>query len=181
MIDDEAVRRIENLHRLKTEGVITEADFEKAKNELLNGPTQRIPTRAPFTATSPSTPIGLPHNDDHIAWITLPLRRYAEFTGRSTRKEFWMFQLIFVAVVLAGGVLAIPLGAEVAAPLATLCLLALAVPLVAVEVRRFHDQDMSGWFALLNLIPYVGWAVVWFFMLMEGKRGDNRFGPDPRD
>ncbi len=58
--------------------------------------------------------------------------------------------------------------------------LAFVVPLVAVQVRRFHDQDKSGWFVLLNLIPYIGVLVVLVFMLLDGTAGDNRFGPDPK-
>ena len=64
--------------------------------------------------------------------------------------------------------------------LAVLAALGLAVPLLAVEVRRFHDQDMSGWFALLNLIPYLGPFVVMVFMLIDGTAGENRFGTDPK-
>jgi len=47
----------------------------------------------------------------------------------------------------------------------------------AVTVRRFHDQNRSGWFFLLNLIPYVGGLVVLVFMLLPGTPGDNNFGP----
>lgn len=46
-------------------------------------------------------------------------------------------------------------------------------------LRRFHDQDRSGWMILILLIPYVGVIVVFVFMCLEGTRGPNRFGPDP--
>ena len=62
-----------------------------------------------------------------------------------------------------------------------LAYLAILVPSIAVQVRRFHDRDMSGWFVLLNFIPYVGGLIVFVFMLLEGTRGPNRFGPDPKD
>jgi uncharacterized membrane protein YhaH (DUF805 family) len=52
---------------------------------------------------------------------------------------------------------------------------------LAVEVRRFHDQDRSGWLMLLGLIPYVGFLVVLVFMCLPGTRGPNRFGADPYD
>jgi uncharacterized membrane protein YhaH (DUF805 family) len=54
------------------------------------------------------------------------------------------------------------------------------VPSLAVQVRRFHDQDKSGWFLLLNFIPYVGGLIVLVFMCIEGTKGENRFGPDPK-
>ena len=95
MIDDEALKRIENLHRLKTEGVITEADFEKAKNDLLNGPAPRRPVASiALPRSCPNT--DLPSDDDYLAWVLLPLKRYADFEGRSTRKEFWMLSLIHI-------------------------------------------------------------------------------------
>ena len=175
MINEDALKRIEDLHRLKTEGVITEADFEKAKADLLSG---AAPRRAAASTTVKSTV--LPDANDHVGWITLPLRRYAEFTGRSTRKEFWMFQLLFVAAFLLCTILAAVAGGDAAAGLFILCLLGLFVPLLAVQVRRFHDRDMSGWVVLLNLLPYLGALVVWVFMLLDGTRGPNRFGPDPR-
>jgi uncharacterized membrane protein YhaH (DUF805 family) len=50
-----------------------------------------------------------------------------------------------------------------------------------VQVRRFHDQDKSGWFVLLSLIPFLGAIIVLVFMFLEGTKGPNRFGPDPKD
>jgi uncharacterized membrane protein YhaH (DUF805 family) len=58
--------------------------------------------------------------------------------------------------------------------------LAIFIPALAVQVRRFHDQDKSGWFVLLNFIPLVGGLIVFIFMCLDGTRGDNRFGPDPK-
>jgi uncharacterized membrane protein YhaH (DUF805 family) len=59
--------------------------------------------------------------------------------------------------------------------------LATIIPSIAVQVRRFHDQDKSGWFVLLNLVPYIGALIVLVFMFIEGTKGPNRFGPDPKD
>jgi len=181
MIDEHALKRIEDLHRLKTEGIISQADFDKAKNDLLGGKAAARPISAPQ---------GLPAADDHFGWMTLPIRRYADFKGRSTRKEFWMFQLIYVALSLVtlvlvgvGGVDESGEGsalAKLAVGLFIIALLGLLVPLLAVEARRFHDQDRSGWLVLLNLIPYLGTFAVFVFMLLDGTRGDNRFGPDPK-
>lgn len=57
--------------------------------------------------------------------------------------------------------------------------LAMLVPNIAVTVRRFHDQDKSGWFYLLSFIPYVGGLIMIIFMCQAGTRGPNRFGSDP--
>jgi len=118
-------------------------------------------------------------------YMLMPLRRYAEFSGRSRRKEYWMFILgvIIVAVVLSivEGILGLSgmIGGAYG-PLTALFFLAIIVPSIAVQVRRFHDQDKSGWFVLLGLIPLLGGLIVLVFMCLEGTQGDNRFGPDPK-
>jgi uncharacterized membrane protein YhaH (DUF805 family) len=183
MIGGDAVKSIEDLHRMKEAGIITEAEFERAKQGILFGRSTRSAAK---DLAAPST--GLPAEQDYFAWITLPLCRYADFAGRSQRKEFWMFQLIYVALfvigtVLVGGTMSADGEMSSAGSLVTglivLALLGLFVPLLAVEVRRLHDQDRSGWFVLLNLIPYLGVFIVLALMLVDGTPGENRFGPDP--
>jgi uncharacterized membrane protein YhaH (DUF805 family) len=120
-----------------------------------------------------------------MEWMTLPLKRYAEFTGRSRRKEYWMFILGFVIAVVVLSIIEGILGigqmvGGIYGPLTTLLVLAFIIPGIAVQVRRFHDQDKSGWFVLLGLIPVVGGIIVLVFMCLEGTKGPNRFGPDPK-
>jgi uncharacterized membrane protein YhaH (DUF805 family) len=64
--------------------------------------------------------------------------------------------------------------------LLALLYLGLFIPTLAAQVRRFHDQDLSGWFALLGFIPNLGWLVMIIFMSIDGTAGPNRFGPDPK-
>ncbi len=129
----------------------------------------------------------------------MPLRRYADFEGRSGRREFWMFGLLNVIVycLLGGMSLAyfisraspvdyapgrsVPVFGIVGFALLGLWALVTLIPNLAVQVRRFHDQDKSGWFWLLTFVPYVGSLIILIFMCLEGTRGPNRFGPDPRD
>jgi uncharacterized membrane protein YhaH (DUF805 family) len=177
MIDDEALRNIEKLHKMKQDGIISGADFEKAKENLLAGRTKPKPQPRLATANEPSS---LPVEDDNLAWALLPLRRYSDFTGRSTRKEYWMFQLIFVAAFFVCAALSVIAGSETAAGLFILCLLGLFVPLIAVQVRSLHDRDMSGWIVLFNLLPYLGALVILVLMMLDGTPGPNRFGDDPK-
>lgn len=129
-----------------------------------------------------------------LEWMLMPYRRYADFSGRSRRKEYWMFTLlnVIIAIVLValmfsgmGGIdengepQMGPLG-MVSVGLLVIYALGTIVPSLAVQVRRFHDQDKSGWFVLLGFIPYVGGLVVLVFMCLEGTRGPNRFGEDPK-
>jgi len=123
--------------------------------------------------------------------MLLPLKRYADFQGRSRRMEYWMFTLGIVIVEVVLFALFALLGAfrtSDGAPsamfwpmmiLVGILGLAIIVPALAVQVRRFHDQDKSGWFVLLGFIPYVGGLIVLVFMCLPGTPGPNRFGPDP--
>jgi uncharacterized membrane protein YhaH (DUF805 family) len=58
--------------------------------------------------------------------------------------------------------------------------IAILIPSLAVQVRRFHDQNRSGWWVLLGFVPYIGSLVVLVFMLIEGTKGPNDYGPDPK-
>jgi uncharacterized membrane protein YhaH (DUF805 family) len=122
-------------------------------------------------------------------WMFVPFARYADFSGRSRRKEFWMFQLLNMlvicafAVILAGSALSEGEWTSMqiaAAGLLVVWMLGILIPSLAVQVRRFHDQDKSGWFVLLGVIPYLGGLILFVFMLFEGTRGPNRFGDDPK-
>ena len=119
-------------------------------------------------------------------WMLMPLRKYADFSGRSRRKEYWMFLLGVVGAAIVLSIVEGALGMSgmvggVYGPLTTILLLGVFVPALACQVRRFHDQDKSGWFVLLGLIPYVGGIVVFVFMCLDGTQGPNRFGDDPKD
>lgn len=126
-------------------------------------------------------------------WMLMPLRRYADFSGRSRRKEFWMFFLFNVIVSIAmftvlivGAVLSdtendrtSPL-LWIGLALTALWSLAIVIPTIAVHVRRFHDQEQSGWMYLINFVPLIGGLIVLVFMLLPGTKGPNRYGPDPK-
>ena len=121
-----------------------------------------------------------------MEWALLPLKRYADFSGRSRRKEYWMFILGVIVIAIVLSIIESILGLSgmvggVYGPLTLILGLALIVPGIAVQVRRFHDQDKSGWFVLLSLIPFLGGLVVLVFMCLEGTKGPNRFGADPKD
>nr|WP_318963260.1 DUF805 domain-containing protein [Sphingosinicella flava] len=136
-----------------------------------------------------------PKGEFSMEWMLLPLKRYAEFSGRSRRKEYWMFTLfLFLVNIAAGLVLSLVMGgaamsdgdggimAALGGSLLLLAILGLVflIPSIAVGVRRLHDQDKSGWFLLLGLIPYLGAIVLIVMMCLSGTPGPNRYGPDPK-
>jgi uncharacterized membrane protein YhaH (DUF805 family) len=132
-----------------------------------------------------------------MEWMLLPLRRYADFTGRSTRQEYWMYVLFCALLYMAAFVLLIvfaaasvqggktgsdemPTGVLIGILLMVILYLGLFIPTLAVQARRFHDQELSGWLVLLGFIPYLGWLIMLIFMCIDGTAGPNRFGPDPK-
>ncbi len=124
-----------------------------------------------------------------MEWMIEPLKRYADFSGRSRRKEYWLFYLatttitspllvfIILDAMVSGTATAPAIG--LASILYIVLSLALFLPMLAVSVRRLHDMDKSGWLILLFLIPYVGVLIVLILMAQPGTIGENRFGPDP--
>ena len=116
-------------------------------------------------------------------------RKYAVFTGRASRSEFWWAYLFWVLVPLVLGLIGIglgaltrvgddsALGAGVAfAPLSILVwILATVVPLIGVVVRRFHDANLSGLLALLWLIPYVGGLIILIMCIQQSRPEGRRF------
>ena len=127
-----------------------------------------------------------------MKWVLLPLQRYADFSGRSRRLEYWSFQLLFTALFMLWGVFLV--GAfihEIESPgtgagflsilvPGLLAIILTAVPALAVQVRRFHDIGYSGWMVLINFVPYIGPLIVMVFMFLRGEAGSNQYGPNPK-
>jgi uncharacterized membrane protein YhaH (DUF805 family) len=163
-----------------------------------------------------------------MEYMFLPLKRYAEFSGRSRRMEYWMFFLfqflvgIVVQTVMmtVGGVAAmsgrpgslLAMGGAIGIVLILYLVFALAmlIPNIAVAVRRLHDTERTGWWLLAPIVPYV-LMIVFFgmaaagrsataamlsglcvlvalglgitllvFMFLDGTKGPNKYGPDPK-
>ncbi|WBO23602.1 DUF805 domain-containing protein [Sphingomonas abietis] len=130
-----------------------------------------------------------------MEWMILPLKRYAQFSGRARRKEYWMYVLFLTIVAVIAAIVDTALGfgqttANVTAssafygwhsngPIGAIWLVANLVPMLAVGIRRLHDIDKSGWWLLISFVPLVGGIVLLVFTCLEGTRGPNRFGPDP--
>ncbi|MEG3143575.1 DUF805 domain-containing protein [Sphingomonas sp. RT2P30] len=167
-----------------------------------------------------------------MGWMIMPLRRYADFRGRSQAIEFWMWMLFLLLVTIVMVVLddLLGLGARPRSPelsgaavltfvfqlfwsaglLTWMFWLMILVPHLAVQVRRLHDSNRSGWWIFLPVAPwglsFASLAIgglsgsftmllfAWFFALLilggavtlivfyclDGTRGVNRYGIDPR-
>ena len=98
-----------------------------------------------------------------IDWAKRPLQKYADFTGRAPRAEYWWFYLAMVVMVIVtmiiDGMIGSNLGGSGYGFVTLLAGLAVLVPGIAVAVRRLHDTDRSGWWLLIGLIPLIGWII----------------------
>lgn len=105
---------------------------------------------------------------------TVLTQKYATFSGRAMRSEYWWYALfvLIVAIVLAL-VDRFVLGASV---LGAIWSLATLIPSLAVAVRRLHDLDKSGWWLLLGFIPLIGALVLLYWFCQPGTPGPNQFG-----
>jgi uncharacterized membrane protein YhaH (DUF805 family) len=106
------------------------------------------------------------------------VERYADFQGRSPRSELWWFVLFYMLLSFAVGMVA-ALSDVLGGVLNLVVTIGLLVPMIAVQVRRLHDTDRTGWWVLIGLVPLIGTIVLIVFYVQLGTDGDNRFGPDP--
>lgn len=112
-------------------------------------------------------------------------QKYADFNGRASRSEYWWFVLLYFIVLLAasilsGGVIDPSTGeiSMIGVIIFLLVIVIFLVPSIAVSVRRLHDIDKSGWWYLINLVPYVGGLAFLVLMVLPPKE-PNRFGDAP--
>ena len=116
-------------------------------------------------------------------WYIEVMKKYAVFSGRARRREYWMFVLFNIIIAL---VLSIIEGIADAGSennrsvLATLYGLAVLLPSLAVSVRRLHDTGRSAWWMLIGLIPIIGTIVLLIFIIQDSQLMDNQYGPNPK-
>lgn len=113
------------------------------------------------------------------------LNKYATFSGRARRKEYWMFTLfniiISIALALVDDMMGLTIGGGTSGIIGSLYSLAVLIPGIAVSVRRLHDLGKSGWMLLIAFIPLVG--AIWLIILFatDGQPGGNEYGANPKD
>ena len=106
--------------------------------------------------------------------VSTCLKKYFVFEGRASRSEYWWFQLIVSPSYLISTILENEIGYFfLGITLFTL------IPAISAGVRRLHDTNRSGFFLLISFIPFIGGLVLLFFLIPEGTKGKNRFGPNP--
>ncbi len=100
------------------------------------------------------------------------IAKYATFSGRATRSEYWYFVLFNLLLSIVAMVIDGVIGIQV---LSTVVSLGLLVPGLAVAVRRLHDMGKKGIMLLLACVPFVGLIVIYW--MVQPSVEDNEFGP----
>ena len=100
-----------------------------------------------------------------MKWLLGPFRKYADFNGRASRKEFWLFYLWQLAIYFVLGLLTQLLESWFFTGLYLLYSLASLLPSHAVTVRRLHDSNKSGAWLFILLLPIVGIITVLVFLV----------------
>lgn len=111
-------------------------------------------------------------------WYLTALKKYAVFSGRARRKEYWLFMLFNIIIAIVLGIVEGLSGGPGVLP--SVYYLAVLIPAIAVGVRRLHDTNRSGWWLLLGLIPIVGAIVLLVFFVQDSQADDNQYGPSPK-
>lgn len=132
------------------------------------------------------------HSESSISWgraIALAFRKYAVFTGRATRAEYWWLYLT-VALTWIPSLFCLLMGLPnnsyewgfacgACGLIACIINLVFLLPIISCGVRRLHDTNKSGWHLLWGIIPYVGWLIPLIMLVQPTQSGANRFGEEP--
>jgi uncharacterized membrane protein YhaH (DUF805 family) len=110
-------------------------------------------------------------------WYLEVMKKYAVFSGRARRKEYWMFVLFNMIIVFVlsfiEGMIGTTSSRNGQSILTNIYQLAVMIPSIAVGIRRMHDTDHSGWWLLFPIVNII-------FAVSEGTHGDNKYGSDPK-
>ncbi|HAH48461.1 DUF805 domain-containing protein [Gimesia sp.] len=116
-------------------------------------------------------------------WYLAVLKKYADFSGRARRKEYWMFILFNILISFVIGILGAIIGETgglITVSLSGLYSLFIFIPSIAVTVRRLHDTNRTGWWILISLIPFFGAIILFIFMILDSDPNANAYGENPK-
>lgn len=116
-------------------------------------------------------------------WYIEVLKKYAVFSGRAQRSEYWFFVLfnflISIALFLIDSVVG-PMTYGGVGLLHAVYALVVLIPSLAVLVRRLHDTGRSGWWIFISLVPLIGTIIILVFLIQDSEPGENIHGPNPK-
>jgi uncharacterized membrane protein YhaH (DUF805 family) len=110
-----------------------------------------------------------------IDWARRPLQRYADFSGRAPRAEYWWYflgtMIAYIVVMIVENIVGLDGTVGPYGPLSLILMLGLLVPGLAVTVRRLHDTNRSGWWILIAVIPYLILGILAGGAIASGSMG----------
>jgi uncharacterized membrane protein YhaH (DUF805 family) len=117
-------------------------------------------------------------------WVFAAIKKYTVFQGRARRSEFWFFFLfvmvgVFVLAII-DNLIGIASQSTGIGLFSVLFLLSMLLPSIAAQIRRLHDTGRSGWWSLVNVIPYVGSIILLVLLALPGEEGANKWGENPK-
>jgi uncharacterized membrane protein YhaH (DUF805 family) len=101
------------------------------------------------------------------------LSQYSVFSGRTSRKGFWLFFLFFWIFGISIAVVEGLIGSNI---FRLIYVLLMIVPFLSITTRRLHDIGRTGWWCLLYLIPTIGTIILLVFFLLPGQQQQNEYG-----
>ncbi len=119
---------------------------------------------------------------DFTTAVKTCFNKYATFSGRAVRSEYWWFVLFLIIANIVASVLDLAImgnGGMGFQPISTIFALATLLPSLAAGARRLHDTGRTGWWLLIAFIPILGAIVLIWFLAQRGEDGTNAYGPAP--
>lgn len=116
-------------------------------------------------------------------YYSICLSKFADFSGRARRREYWTFALVNCLIAMLLLILGLAFGEDSPASniMVTIFYLIMLVPNLSVSVRRLHDIGKSGWYMFLSLIPLIGGLILLIWSLMDSEPGENQYGKNPKE
>ncbi|MBT3482597.1 MAG: DUF805 domain-containing protein [Opitutales bacterium] len=113
-----------------------------------------------------------------MKWYIEGLKKYATFSGRASRSEYWMFVLFNLIFAIVAIVLDRVAGTD--GIIYSVYVLGILLPSMGVAIRRLHDTNRSGWRILMSLIPLIGGILLIVWVCQDSDAGDNQYGANPK-
>ena len=119
-------------------------------------------------------------------WYMEVLKKYATFSGRARRREYWVFALVNSLIFTAFYIIYYIMIARGSSSWSLLAFifgiygLIIIIPSWAVVVRRLHDTGRSGWWIFVGFVPLIGEFILLFILLSDSQQGNNQYGPNPK-
>ncbi|WP_329255411.1 DUF805 domain-containing protein [Streptomyces sp. NBC_01478] len=116
-----------------------------------------------------------------MSYFIEALKKYAVFSGRARRKEYWMYALFAGIIYVVLAILAVATKQAALFALLGIFYVGILLPSLAVTVRRLHDTGRSGGWFFISFVPLVGAIILLVFVCTDSAPGANQYGPNPKE